>query len=152
MKIKILVSFLAIIFCWQITSCNKNSNKCKWAAEPPVFLFQIKKNGSALNNSVLTGTKLSYINNGNKKYVSDLSVATDSSGILGSRQIGTFEKQTFFIEYPNNSDIDTLEVQNSMPSLSTNCQYKIVQVRFNNNMVTSDITIINRPLYIFLKQ
>ncbi|MGN6213824.1 hypothetical protein [Parafilimonas sp.] len=72
-------------------------------------------------------------------------------GILINRQIGTFEDQVFFIEYTN-SDIDTLSVQNLMPSPSTDCSYKIEQVKFNNLIATADASFGYQPVYVFLKQ
>jgi hypothetical protein len=153
MKYKNFVFALVIYVSYLlVTGCHKNTG-CHWAAEPPYFFFQIKKNGIILNDSILDGLKISYTSGNGEKYISDLSIATDSSGILGSRQIGTFQNQDFFIKYLNNSDIDTLTVQNLMPSPATNCEYKIEQVKFNNFVIISDTTVDNYyPLYVFLKQ
>ncbi len=98
---KILISVIAIGFIFLIVCCKKNSNNCNQIAEPPVFFFQIKENGIVLDNSVLEGIKIYCLLKNDKKYISDLSPATDmyaGKGILISRQIGTFEDQVFFIE------------------------------------------------------
>lgn len=91
---------IAIGFIFLIVCCKKNSNNCNQIAEPPVFFSQIKKNGIVLDDSVLDGIKIYCLLKNDKKYISDLSPATDmyaGKGILTSRQIGTFEDQVFLL-------------------------------------------------------
>ena len=135
-----------------VIGCNKNIDTCKYAAEPPLFLFQIKKDGIVLNDSVLTGIKISYFTGNTKKYITDISIASDSSGVLLSGQMGSFENGVFFIEYANSFTGDTLQIQNVLPSPVTNCEYKVAVVSFNNILVSPDSMVDNRPLYVFMKQ
>lgn len=43
-----------------LATCGKNSNTCHWAAEPPFFFFQLKKNGQIFPDSILSNVKLSF--------------------------------------------------------------------------------------------
>ena len=146
--------FLLFLCCLVLSlSCKKSPNTCHWAAEPPVFFFQIKRNNHVLPDSVLSRLQLSYFSGGSKKYVSDLSIATDSSGVVTSRQIGTFENQVFYLEYFNKFSSDTLFVSNSMPTPATNCNFATKQVKFNNLEVSATPNYLNYyNLYVFNKQ
>ena len=97
---KILISVIAIGFIFLIVCCKKNSNNCNQIAEPPVFFFQIKENGIVLDNSVLEGIKIYCLLKNDKKYISDLSPATDmypGNAILKPRQIATFDQPVFLL-------------------------------------------------------
>lgn len=149
-KIFFIILFLSVPILF--LTCKK-SNLCNSVAVPPVFFFQIKESGIIISDSILASLKISYFVNGSKEYISDLSQATDfyaNKGILTSRQIGTFQDQTFFIEYPD-ADIDTLMVSNILPSPSTNCEYKISKIEFNNSIISKDTSFGYQPVYIFNK-
>ncbi len=148
-----------IIVTFFITNCNKSPNACSASAEPPSFFFQLKRNGIPLSSRILEGVSISYMSNNIKKYITDIRVSTDTitsaRGIIGSRGIGTFENQNLFIEYANNYTSDTFNIQNMIPSLLNNCQYKIKSVSFNGQIIQGDTTFpnyYNEPVYIFNKQ
>lgn len=156
MKNKFAFALLISCSSMLLVTCGKNSNTCHWAAEPPDFIFQINHNGKIIPDSILNEIKISYYQNGIKKYIPDLGTATDTNyinrGLMGSREIGTFENQTFFLEYSNGFAIDTLIVNNLLPTPATNCQYKVKQIRFDNQTPLIDTSFkFSWPVYIFIK-
>ena len=119
MNIKRIIPFIGLCVLTLLNNnCKKSSPTCHYASVPNSLILQFKKNGQILSDSILSNVKLSYFLNGGKKYVSDFSIATDTNylnmGFMGTRNIGTISNgniNTFYIEYPNGWDIDSVYVQ-----------------------------------------
>lgn len=119
------------------------------------FFFQIKINGEILPDSVLNNLKISYIQNGTKKYISDLGQAVDyyaNMGIMTTRSIGSMGVQSYNLEYNNGFATDTLFADYSSETPSTNCQYLLRQIKFNNITVVGATTFSYQPVYVFYKK
>ncbi len=150
MKNNLLFPLLTIIILASF-NCSKTSS-CHYAAEPPIIFLQIKKNGKFFNSDTLIQIKLSYIKNGVKTYLNDLTEATDlysNKGILTSREFGV--SSIYLIEYPYGLTTDTLFINLPTASPETNCQYFIKEVKFNNSVVTPDNSLGAQPVYVFNK-
>lgn len=139
-------------------NCKKTSSSCSDTPEPPVFFFQIKKNGVPLGNDTLQNIKLSYIVNGVKDYITDLSEATDyyaNMGILDTRTAGVISStqgiQIFYIEYPNGFSTDTLFLDYPPVSSSTDCSYFLSKVQFDGVTIEGDTAFGYQPVYVFNK-
>lgn len=136
--------------------CSK-SKRCEYSSPPASLFFLIKKDGSRLPDAVLENTRIFYMENGNRKQLTDLVRATDEGhalGVLTSRLIGVISAdqhlKTFFIEYPAYST-DTLYVAYSPPGRDNNCVYTRDQVLFNNELITPELVISTQQVYVFNK-
>jgi hypothetical protein len=156
------VSFFFAVY-FLLIRCNKNSNTCQWAAEPPgPIFFQIKKSGQIITDSTfLSAIRISYYQNNNKYYLTYLGVlsvmgsGTDYSkkGILYANIASVNnDSKTYYLEYPNNySTQDTLHANYLTPLPSTNCQFKISAVSFNGQVPVNDLTDFPFSVYILNK-
>ncbi len=125
---------------------------------PSSIFFILKNSGQRLPDSVLQKTKMAYLENGSKKYISDVNGATDNYsnyGILTSRLIGFTSAdnniKTYYLEYPNSSTVDTFFVDYLPSSLSTNCQYVLQTVKFNGKLAAIDTSFKFQPVYVLNK-
>ncbi len=99
--------------------------------------------------------RLSYVLDGSKKYINDLSHAVDfyaNMGIMTTRTIGTLGARTYVLEYNDNLlTNDTLFANYTYETPESNCEYRLLQIKFNNVIVTADTTFSYQPVYIFNK-
>lgn len=149
------ITIIVFSFASFFTQCSKAKKSCESYNPPSSLFFQIKNNGGIVDSSILNKTRLSYFQNGVKVYVADWGPATDfyaDKGILTSRTIGTFENQVFYLEYPNDYNTDTLNVQNALPTQSTNCEYVVKEIKYNGQIVHPDTSFGYQPVYILNKQ
>jgi len=156
--IKILYAIIFLFIFFSISSCKKKST-CQFASVPNSLVLLIKKNNQILTDNILKNIRLSYIENGNKKYITDLTEAIapyDNKGILTTRNIGTISNgniNTYYIEYPNDWPTDTLYVHYIPPSPATSCIYVEEPVKFNNQLAPVDTSFhFDSPVYILNKQ
>lgn len=155
MKIK-LFYLIAIFICifLSFSSCKKKG--CHWASVPDTLILEFRQYGSQLPDSILQKVKLSYFDNGTKKYISDLAVASDSTssnlGLMGTRNIGSISSGSnnkFYIEFQNGWSKDSIYMHYIPPSEKTNCSYKQEPLKFNNQIAPIDTSFhFGSPVYI----
>lgn len=142
------------------SNCSK-SNKCYYDTPPNSLFFLLKKGGDRLPDATLTNLKISYIEDGEKKFLPDLirgvnegGVDAFTMGIMTTRLIGILSADNnikdFVIEYADGSR-DSLFVNYEGPSTNTNCFYVIKQVKYNNQVSLPDPTITLQTVYLFIK-
>jgi hypothetical protein len=150
------IAFFLMLF----LSCSK-SKGCYYDSIPNSLILILKKNGQAVPDSILRNTKLFYLINDSSKFVTDFSTATDSiyfnMGFILTRTIGFLSGdeniKTYYLEYPNNWNTDTLFVDYTEPSLATDCAYILHPVKFNNQLAPVDTSFhFDSPVYILNKQ
>lgn len=151
MKI-ILILFTVVVF---ISCTNKNTSTCYYSTEPPTLFFLIQRNNKKIADSILQNTKLSYFENGTKKYITDIYNAIGdyaNKGVLTSRTVGiqSSEKntKTYYLEFPNGLPTDTLYIDYSAPSPSNNCRYILQSFKLNNKTVSIDTSFRFQPVYV----
>jgi hypothetical protein len=153
-QIFILQSFVFVSLLF--FSCSKyTKGACQFYNPPSALFFLLKKDGQILPDTILQNVKLSYYVNGVKSYIPDLSEATDfyaGQGILATRDIGFLSIKTYYLEYPNNWNTDSLYVDYIAPSISTNCLYILDTVKFNTQLAPIDTTFKYEPVYVLNKQ
>lgn len=147
---------IAIFICsfLSFSSCKKKG--CHWASVPDTLMLEFRQNGSQLPDSILQKVKISYFDNGTKKYISDLAVASDSTfsnlGLMGTRTIGSISSGSinkFYIEYSNGWSKDSIYVHYIPPSEKTNCRYKQEPLKFNTHTAPVDTSFhFGSPVYI----
>lgn len=153
---KIIFIFIIPIFLY---SCKKSkSSKCYYSGPPPTFFFTIKQNGQILPADVLNNIKVSYFEEGIKKYVNDIYQATNyyaNKGVLTTRTAGILSAdhniKTFFIEYPKNISTDTVQLDYETYKPSNNCLYTVKQVTLNNVVSVINTFFQYQPVYLFSK-
>ena len=155
-QISIKVATFVLFFC-SITSCEKSTpggSGCKWAAMPSSLFFKIKINGQVQPDSFLQNVKISYLKDGTKSYLNDLTLAIDyyaNKGILATRMIGIVSAdmniKNFTIEYPNNLSNDLFNVDYLPSTPSSNCVYVLNKVSFNNVDASIDNSFMYQPVY-----
>jgi len=106
----------------------------------------------------LQNIKIAYLDNGIKKYLTDVNSATDyyaNSGILATRTIGIisadYNIKTYFLELPNAIKSDTLYVDYPSKSPATNCQYVLQTFKFNGKLTIIDSSFKFQPVYVLNK-
>ena len=126
-------------------SCRKNHKDCTQYVRSPVTLFEIRQSGKFISDStILSEIKISYSQNNTTKYLSDLTVSdTIMTGTVVNRVITSTSissvsadgnTKIFYIEYPENRNVDTLYLDYSTPSNKTNCHYIFGSIMFNNQI------------------
>ncbi|MFT4156247.1 hypothetical protein [Parafilimonas sp.] len=86
-----------------------------------------------------------------------LLVGTDSNifyknGVMSANVGLNNSVKDYVLKYPDNFSVpDTMFIDYSSPSLSTNCQYKLNEITFNGNIPPSG-TVYDQTVYIFNKQ
>ncbi len=145
-------TFLIIIFLLSVIAGCAKQKKC--VSPPPTFFFLIKKDAIILPYDVLNNLTISYIESGNKKYLSDVNQATDvyaNSGILLSQEIAMLSAKksikTYYIEYSNGFKTDTLYVD----YVPNECGYTFKQAKFNGITSIVDNSFKYQPVYLFPK-
>jgi hypothetical protein len=168
-KYNLLIICLLLLL---LFSCKKNqSNPCPtfWGYKLPYSLFfKLNLNGNRLADSVLNKLKLSYYQNGSKKYISDFSRAINEgslnafdSGIMVTRDIGfnsgDANIKDYYLEFPD-GDIDTLFVdyrkysQCEADTSVCQCLYPLYSVHFNGQKASPDAYITEHTVYLFEKK
>lgn len=143
-----------------LAACKKSYNL---VLVPDSLFYRVTKNGTQLPDSVLTKTKMYYLESNSKKYISDLIAATEpinGLGIQTTRSIGHIsgdnKVKDFYLEY-GNGDIDTVYVDyqhlsdKDAQKSDCKCLYPRIEVRFNGKRVEFDTSIYTNQVYLFKK-
>ena len=162
---KKIIIYIIVCICATSLNCNKSGSSgppltpggCVWYNAPDPFFFQLRQNGQILPTLVVNNISVAYFDNNVKKYVTDLSPATDSysnMGIIGSRTMcltssGDKGIKVFYIEYYNGYSTDTIYLDYTAATPITNCQYLFKQVKFNGQTPITDTSVTVAKVYIF---
>ena len=157
----LLITFSCLI----IAACSKSNEYNNLRSIPYSIFLKITKNGNRLPDSVLDNLKLSYYQNGSKKYISDFIRCINEGGI-NARDLGfmttniiginsgDYNIKDYYIEYPNGTN-DTLFVDYRHLSTadaandSCACLYPLKQLKYNGIKPKLDTTIKYQTMYIF---
>ena len=135
----VVVTFAMLL----MISCKKNSD-CGFAYSPNnSLIFEMKRQGISVPDSILKRAKLSYVSGGIKKYVADFKTVPDTSryanmGLMNTRDVGAYGTQTYLIEYNDGSIPDTLFTDYSAATPETGCTELLRQIRFNGQVPPID--------------
>jgi hypothetical protein len=133
-----------------VSGCSSSKNTASCPAivngyQPPGISFIIYVHGVPYPGDSLELIKISYYQNGEKKYA-DLITRPDSltnNGLVESRDAAYYSWdqniKTFYLEYPNNLPTDTLMI-NYLRNLQTNCDFITNPISVNNKFVQVDST------------
>lgn len=126
-------------------------------AVPSSLILKITKSGTVVPDLDLLNVKLSYFENNEKKYVSDFMINSNNmevsnKGFIFTRNIGVLSAKnnikTYYLEYPNGWQTDTLYVDYLPNTPATNCQYVLNPIKVNDILSTVYITsLFNLPVY-----
>ncbi len=136
--------------------CKKGS-ACHYFSMPNSLFILLTQGGKRLPDSILDYTKISYYQDGNKKYLTDFTHAGlewNALGIMTTRDIGSASAglgiKTYFIEYPDATK-DTLYADYESPSPSTSCVYVLHTIKYNGMLIKQDTTYKGGEVYVFNK-
>ena len=155
------LNFITLLVLFSLFSCQKApSLGCSVTNPPSSFFFQLKQNGQNLPAIIANNISIAYFDNNIKKYIVDLSPATDyyaNQGILTTRSIvltccGNNGIKTFYIEYANGFSNDTLYLDYSAGTPTNNCQYLFNSAKFNGQVLIRDSAFKYQPVYVFNKK
>ncbi len=145
-KLNIICVSLIIIIIVLFTNCSKSKdNVCEYDSIPNSLTLKISKSGDIVPYLVLLNVKLSYFENNEKKYVSDFSpdnvvLNLRDKGYISTRLIGILSAKnnikTFYIEYSNGWENDTLFVDYLPNTPENNCVYSLNPIKVNNVLAT----------------
>ena len=146
MKKKTKTILHILLFILLIPSCSKSTdNTCKYVAIPNSLVIRITKSGVIIPYLSLLNVKLSYFENNEKKYVSDFSpdsvnLNLRDNGYIATRQIGILSAKnnikTYYIEYSNGWENDTIYVDYLPNTPENNCVYSLNPLKVNDILAT----------------
>ena len=163
------MKYLLLIFiCFSLVAVKCTKSRSGPQDIPRSFFFLIKKNNVRLEDNTLNNTKMYYLKDGAKMYVSDFTRAINGGelnaydlGIQTSFRIEDISAneniKNFYLEYPN-SDVDTLFIDYKRLSEKEAfnhpcyCYTPLEQVKYNGITVLPDSNIKQQTVYRFDKQ
>lgn len=150
MKNQIIIFMKIFVLALFFSNCSKSKDDiCEYEAMPNSLGLRITKSGTVVPDLDLLNVKLSYFENNEKKYVSDFSINNielnnRDKGYISSRIIGILSAKnnikTYYLEYPNGWQTDTIYVDYLLNTLATNCQYVLNPIKLNNISATVYVT------------
>lgn len=149
------ITFVSLLSLALVQCSKSTSNSCRYTSPPDSFFFLIKKNNDRLPDSVLNGIRISYSENGARKYLTDLTRATEEGyalGVMTTRLIGIISAdqviKDFIIEYPSTYSNEPLHIDYQSPSKNNGCAYSLQQVNYNGHAVSPDPAITVQRVYL----
>ena len=158
MKNQIIIFMKIFVLALFFSNCSKSKDDiCMYDAVPSSLILKITKSGTVVPDLDLLNVKLSYFENNEKKYVSDFMINSNNmevsnKGFIFTRNIGVLSAKnnikTYYLEYPNGWQTDTLYVDYLPNTPATNCQYVLNPIKVNDILSTVYITsLFNLPVY-----